>query len=262
MKGDNANKRRKGRQSIFFLIAAALLLVSCFFSLRFFAEAYKTKQEKDAFEALSALVAAGDDGEVTAGSMLPRYQPLYEKNRDFFGWITIKGTDIDYPVMYTPDRPEYYLHRAFDGSFSDCGVPFLDERCAADGNYCLIYGHHMKNKTIFGELPRYADQSYAEKHRRIRLDTLYEEREYEVIAAICSSACDAETKDELRFYDYFDLSDEAVFNEFAEKLKKASLYDYDPEISYGDELLTLSTCECHIEHGRFAVVARRIDKGK
>lgn len=103
---------------------------------------------------------------------------MYEKNADFFGWITIEGTLIDYPVMYFLDRPEHYIKRAFDGTDSVSGSLFIDDACPADGNYYLIYGHHMKNKTMFGQIPYYADQSYCEEHPVIRFDTLYEQREY------------------------------------------------------------------------------------
>lgn len=189
---------------------------------------------------------------------LPQYAPLVEMNHDFFGWLSIEGTEIDYPVMYTPDETEYYLRRAFDGSYSGSGVLFLDGNCAADGNYYLIYGHHMKNETMFGQLPRYANKDFWEDHPVIRLDTLYEQREYIVIAAFLSRIYDKNEQGVFRYYEYFDLSDEAIFGEYVQQVKAAALYDTGITAEYGDELLVLSTCNYHTANGRFVVVAKRV----
>lgn len=190
--------------------------------------------------------------------ILPQYLQLYEMNEDFFGWISIDESNINYPVMYTPNRPEYYIHRAFDGSESSGGVPFIDGRCVADGNYYLVYGHNMKNKTMFGDLPEYARREFYEEHPIIRYDTLYEEREYRVIAAFYSQISAGDATNAFRYYDYFDLRDEAVFDEYIRQIRKASLYDTGFESEYGDELLALSTCSYHTTNGRFVVVAKRV----
>ena len=190
--------------------------------------------------------------------ILPQYLPLYEKNHDFFGWLSIEGTDIDYPVMYTPDDPEYYLHRAFDGSYSVSGVPFVDGNCSADDSYYLIYGHHMNNKTMFGQLPEYQDEDFWKEHPMIRFDTLYEQREYVVTADFFSRIYGKEERGVFRYYEYFDLSDEAVFSEYVQQVKAAALYDTGIDAEYGDELLVLSTCNYHTADGRFVVVAKRV----
>lgn len=189
---------------------------------------------------------------------LPQYVPLYEVNTDFFGWLYIKGTNIDYPVMYSPDRPEYYLNHAFDGTYSDSGVPFIDGGCSADGNYYLIYGHHMKNKTMFGQLPEYANKSYYEEHPIIRFDTLYEQRNYQVIAVFYSRIYGKTETNVFLYYEYADLSDEEVFDEYIRQVHAAAIYDTGFTAEYGDELLALSTCNYHTTDGRFVVVAKRI----
>ena len=191
-------------------------------------------------------------------TVLPQYARLYEMNPDFFGWLSIEGTEIDFPVMYSPDRPEHYLNRAFDGSKSYGGVPFVDGRCSPDGNIYLIYGHHMRNKSIFGKLPLYAQQSYCEEHPIIRFDTRYEEREYQVIAAFYSRVYGQNETSVFRYYAYVDLSDEAVFDEYVACIRSAAIYDTGLTATYGDDLLALSTCNYHTRNGRFVVVARRV----
>ena len=238
-------------------------------------------KEKAAFNDLSALVAAAEEkdranktSELSESSVvsttpapktdpvpLPMYASLYEKNADFFGWISIADTEINYPVMYSLDRPEYYLRRAFDGSDASSGVPFIDGNCPADGNYYLIYGHHMKNKTMFGQLPQYAEQSFFEEHPTIRFDTLYEQRKYQVIAAFYSRIY-GEGEQGFRYYQYTDLTDSEIFEEYMTQVKAAALYDTGCSAEYGDDLLTLSTCNYHTADGRFVVVAKRINESE
>ena len=190
--------------------------------------------------------------------ILPQYLPLYERNPDFFGWLSIEGTDIDYPVMYTPVDPEHYLRRAFDGSYSGSGVPFVDGNCPADGSYYLIYGHHMNNGTMFGQLPEYQDEEFCKEHPVICFDTLYEQREYVVMAAFFSRIYGKNEQGVFRYYEYFDLSDPAVFEEYVRQVSAAALYDTGITAGYGDELLALSTCNYHTADGSFVVVAKRI----
>ena len=191
--------------------------------------------------------------------LLPEYKELYKQNPDLFGWISIEGTEINYPVMYTPRESEYYLRRAFDGSNSQSGTPFVDGACKVSGNFYLIYGHNMKNKTMFGMLPNYADPGWYEEHAVIRFDTLYERREYEVMAVFYADATESGSENRFRYYEYTDLSEQSVFEEYVAQVNAAALYDTGVTVVYGDELITLSTCSYHTSDGRFVVVAKRIN---
>lgn len=186
---------------------------------------------------------------------LPQYAPLYEMNSDFFGWIHMDGTKVDYPVMYCPQEPEKYLKKNFFGENSASGVPFLAGDCQEDcGNY-IVYGHNMKNGTMFNGLLSYESREFWEEHPTVRFDTLFRSDEYKVFAAFYSRVFFLEEEDVFRFYDYTDLRDEGVFYEFAEQAKRASLYDTGVEAEYGDSFLTLITCAYHVRHGRFVVIA-------
>ncbi|WP_277934912.1 MATE family efflux transporter [Parablautia intestinalis] len=190
--------------------------------------------------------------------ILAQYEGLWEQNHDLAGWLRIEDTAIDYPVMYTPDDPEYYLHRAFDGSEASSGSLFIGEKCMPRAPHVIVYGHHMKNGTMFGALPQYADAEYAKKHPVICYDTLYEEKKYEVVAAFYSKIYPENTKEEVfRYYWYTDLSREEVFDQYIKKVKEKALYDTGVGTEFGDEILTLSTCSYHTDDGRFVVVARR-----
>lgn len=195
----------------------------------------------------------------TEPGILPQYAALWEQNNDMAGWLSIEGTDIDYPVMFTPEQPEYYLHRAFDGSYAASGSLFIGEGCAPDSSHVIIYGHHMKNGTMFGSLPLYAKEDYAQEHPVISFDTLTQKGEYEVMAAFYSQVYTKDTDDRVfRYYAYKDLSQKEVFEDYVQQAKAASLYDTGVEAAFGDQIITLSTCSYHTENGRFVVVARKM----
>lgn len=187
-----------------------------------------------------------------------RYDDLYAQNGDLFGWVRIEETKIDYPVMYTPEDPEHYLHRAFDGKRSSSGVPFLDGKCYVGcGNY-IVYGHHMKNGTMFAGLTDYAKEEFWLEHPIISFDTVDEAGTYEVMAAFYAKAYRVNDTNVFRFYSYTDLTDEAVFDEYLAHVYDAALYDTGVTAQYGDQLLTLTTCSYHTTDGRFVVVAKKI----
>lgn len=242
----------------FYILLLTLFLYS---SVKFTTTLLKDKNEQDAFKKLSMIVSKSESSTgydmFQDYTILPQYIPLVEMNTDFFGWLSIEGTNIDYPVMYSPYKPDFYLDHAFDGSSSRSGVPFIDSRCPESGNYYIIYAHHMRNDTMFGTLPLYAEQSYYDQHPIICFDTLYEKRQYSIIAAFYSRVYGDDEKDVFRYYDYYDLSDKDEFDEYINEVKKAAIYDTGFNVTYGDEILVLSTCNYHTTDGRFVVVAAR-----
>ena len=228
-----------------FIIGAVMLTITLLNAFR----------EQETFNELADMVQDTDE---TDNGVLRKYDELYKKNPDFFGWLKIEGTKIDYPVMYTPRDSEYYLHRDFYGNYSFSGMLFIDGDCPADGNYYLIYGHHMNNGTMFGELPKYADKKFYEEHKTVFFDTRYEIRDYEVVAAFYAKAYPKGEEEGFCYYQYKDLRSESAFNEYVANVKAIAIYDTGITPVYGDELITMSTCNYHTEDGRFVVVARRI----
>lgn len=258
-------------QLLFLLFAVVFLVSAVMLGTHF----YRERKEQRTFEGLSAIVEGTpeqpeqDDGQQDSSSVsavpaeeptkLDRYRQLQEMNPDFFGWLSIAGTALDYPVMYKPDTEDYYLKRAFDGSKSKSGVPYMDESCFPGcGNY-LIYGHNMKNGTVFAPLLSYAAQTFWEEYPTISFDTLDGEGEYQIMAAFYSRVYAVDEQNVFRYYAYTDLSDPAVFAEYVSLVQECSLYDTGVSAEYGDELITLSTCSYQTKNGRFVVVARKQD---
>ncbi|MCD7929356.1 MAG: class B sortase [Clostridiales bacterium] len=246
-----AKKKRRGLERILGLALLAVLLVSAFMLARYY---YTSSREQAANDALADLADTDAGDETDENGILLRYAALWELNHDMVGWLSIEGTVIDYPVMYTPEEPEYYLHRAFDGSDAKSGCLFIGEGSSPDADNIIIYGHHMKNDTMFGTLVDYGTETFREEHSIIRFDTLYELREYEVVAAFYYDM----NNDDFPYYQYTDLSDEAVFDEYMDGLALYNIYAGEIDAAHGDQLLTLSTCNYHTSDGRFVVVARRV----
>lgn len=248
------------------ILFSALFLLSAVMVISYLGESRAQEAAFDELEELAAEAEASSPpaptmdsstGEPETPAMLPGYAALYAENPDLFGWVQIPDTELSYPVMYTSDDPEYYLRRAFDGSESVSGVPFLDGDCPEDGGNYLIYGHHMSGGTMFALLPSYAKQDFYEEHPVIRFDTLFERGKYEVMAAFYSQAYGTDEQDVFRYYQYTDLRCPERFQEYVEQVTAAALYDTGITAEYGDQLLTLSTCSYHTDNGRFVVVARK-----
>ena len=98
-------------------------------------------------------------------------QALITENADYIGWLSIDGTNISYPVMHTPSDPQKYLRRNFYGKYSQSGVPFLDGRCDLQSSNLIIYGHNMKNGTMFSDLKKYLNTDFLNSNRTVRLET-------------------------------------------------------------------------------------------
>ena len=184
-----------------------------------------------------------------------RFADLLAKNGDFAGWLAIEGTAVNYPVMLSTEDPDFYLEHDFNRQPSKSGTPYIGAGCAADSDNVIIFGHNMKNGTMFADLLKYADEEFLRAHPVIRFDTPYESAEYEIIAVFRE---EVHYRDEMNVFRYYacggDLSREE-FEEYVKKVKELSLYDTGKTAKYGQQLITLSTCSYHTENGRFAVVA-------
>ena len=191
--------------------------------------------------------------------ILPELAEIYADNPDLVGWITIEGTVLDYPVMHTPEDGEKYLYKNINGKFDVNGLPFIEDGCSMDpeSDNIIIYGHNMNSGKMFASLMKYAKKDYWEEHPTIRFSTLYEEREYKIIAAFYDRVY-YKYEDCFKFYQFIDAKDEAHFEEAVSYFKENAEYDTGVTAEYGDRLITLVTCAYHVKNGRFVVVAREV----
>ena len=190
--------------------------------------------------------------------VLDEYKTLYQKNKKLIGWLKIDDTLIDYPVMQTSDN-EYYLDHNYNQEYDKNGSLFLDCDCSAypQSTNLIIYGHHMKSGQMFGGLQKYAKESYAQKHSIIRFDTIYEKGTYQVMYVFRSKVYN-ENDIVFKYYQFIEANSEEEFNSYMKEMEAVSLYDTGVTASFGDRILTLSTCDYSQDDGRFVVVAKKI----
>ena len=270
--------RKFNKTQIFFLIGAVLFTALFLFSGIMAMRQYKdTKQSAEAFNAVADLVkpaptqvlssmedATGEDGTDTPARYEPapeltaydKYAAVYEQNSDFIGWISIEDTKINYPVMQTPGNRDFYLKHAFDKSYSEYGVPYMQENCKLGlSDNCVIYGHHMQDGSVFADLCKYESEDFYKEHKTIHFDTLAGFGEYEIVCVFKTAAYSA---DGFKYYHFVDAADAAEFNSFLSTCQSLALYDTGVSAEYGDKLITLSTCEYSRSNGRMVIVAKLV----
>lgn len=187
-------------------------------------------------------------------------EELKKENEDVVGWLQIEDSNINFPVLQGSDN-EYYITHNYKKEKSKDGAIFLDKDYNWDipSSNLLIYGHNNKNGNMFQELLNYKEESYYLKHPIIKFTTINEDSNYEIISVFLSRVYYKNEKDVFRYYYFINANNEEEYNNYVSESKKASLYDTGKTAKYGDQLLTLSTCEYSQEDGRFVVIARKQD---
>lgn len=161
---------------LIFLLSAVIVLCG----VKIHSELSARNREKQDFEKIVSLVTVyeNDDGESenkpstkSQTEKKRNLKALFNQNSDCIGWIYIPGTSVNYPVMHTHANPQKYLRRDFYGNYSQSGVPFLDARCDLESSDLIIYGHNMRNGTMFSELKNYTNADFRKKHPIIEFET-------------------------------------------------------------------------------------------
>lgn len=254
-----------------------LMAIACFGYFGF--DYFNAKQNQEYYEDLASLKEKEpikevtpptvtinyDNEEIVIPDILDEYKNLFNKNKDLIGWIKIadknnKGTPIiDYPVLQAGDN-DYYLRRDFEEEYDKNGSIFLDADCdiLRRSDNLIVYGHHMRTGKMFGKLDKYSDKKFYESHRYIEFDTIYEKGVYEVMYVFRSKIYE-EDDIVFKYYQFIDANSETEFNSNMKAMEEMSLYDTGVTATYGDQLLTLTTCDYYTDYGRFVVVAKRIE---
>jgi sortase B len=184
---------------------------------------------------------------------------LQAQNQDIIGWLQIKDTKINYPVMQTKNEPEFYLRRNFKKEKSVAGTPFLD--AASDINKptlnWTIYGHNIKSGIMFHDLLKYANEDFYETHKTFTFDTINGTGTYEIVAVYYTQIYTT-AYDGFKYYYYNGITSPGLLKEFIAGSKALSLYDTGVTVE-NEQVLTLSTCAYQVEDGRFVVVAKKIE---
>jgi len=186
-----------------------------------------------------------------------QFNSLLEINSDIVGWLEIEGTNINYPILHAEDN-DYYLKRNYLKEEARAGSIYLDYRNSIEefSRNNVIYGHRMKDGSMFGQLKKFLDEDFFKNHSKILYDTLYESYELEVFA-VYKTTTDF-------YYIQTDFTSNEEYGHFLNSLKDKSVYKSSSSVGIEDTIITLSTCDYGVDRdeGRLVVHAKLIDKDK
>ena len=223
-------ERKKTAFTVCASLTALLLVLSCLYVLRALDSYALSEGLNEGIEKEALAEGIPDDNEMIKVD----HDKLLDINDDYIGWLIIPGTDISYPVCYSQDH-EKYLYTAFGGEDSREGTLFTDCRCRKDltGWNTIIYGHNMKNGSMFGGLKNYLNEEYFRKYRTLFIYTPEKIHEYRIYAVYHTD------KDSDTYQTDFD---PMSFLLWTKKVREDSLFKTDQEPDIFDNMLTLSTC--------------------
>lgn len=243
--------------ALIFIVSLAVLgcwLYDYYSTSQFVGKIQEMRQQIPTQEEIDAMPEGAED----------QFAAIYAKYPDFRGWITIDGTKIDYPVVQGKDN-DFYLRRNMDGEYHRLGTVFTDYRCQfgpdAFSDNTVVYGHSAVNGSYFRDLLKYKKLDYYKEHPVIQFDTIYGEQEWVIIGAFMSGIYPSQGE-MFEYHNFIETGSEDEFNAYVEEVARRSYITTDIPVSYGDNLLTLSTCDYEFEDSRFVVVAKRLEEGE
>lgn len=197
--------------------------------------------------------------EIVNNEFTEKVKQLQQENTDVKGWIKIENTNINYPLLQTTNN-DYYLNHNYKKEKSSYGSIFIN--CNSDlknvNSNIIIYGHDMKDGQMFQDLLKYADKNFYETHPIVKISTEEKEENYEIISVFKSRIFYQHERNVFRYYHYYNFENENQYNEYINNCKKIQLYDTEKTATYGEQLITLITCEYSQENGRMVVIAKKI----
>jgi sortase B len=215
----------------------------------------RMKEQYEAAQKAQQKLIHADQEELTEEQLKQSYQErfdqLLEINSDIVGWIKIENTGIDYPVVQSSDN-DYYLNHNVEKQPSARGSIFMDYRNTNvnDDLHTVIYGHDMKDGSMFGQLSKYKDEVYYSEHDMITFEGTEGPTKFQIFSVYIYSPED-------RFFEY-EFADDQQYNAYLDKIVKKSRYDTGIKVTSDDQLLTLVTCEDDVNDARLIVHAKRV----
>lgn len=236
---------------IIIILLIGIMLISSYF---IFKDKQEDKKQESTFEELVEIAEEKEENTDEKKEDTINIEELYEINNDIIGWVKIEDTNINYPVMQTKDRPNYYLRKDFYKKYSQWGTPFLAENCDVQtSDNLIIYGHHINNSKMFGELEKYRNQDFYKNHKFIKFYTKNNLAEYEIISVFRTTA-----NSEFKYYEFIKADNEKEFETFITKCRELSFYNTENDAKFDDKFITLVTCDYSVKNGRLVVIAKKV----
>ena len=214
------------------------------------------KNAGDGYDGLRAEVGTGVPKEVPEGDPVEipiDFAALQERNPDVYAWITIPRTAIDYPILQSQTDNTYYLTHTIDGAESPEGAIYTESYNSKDFTdpNTVIYGHNMRNGSMFRSLHNYMDRSFFDENREVTIYMPDKILHYEIFAAYLY--------DSRHLMLSYDFDDSEVFARYLDEIKgirdMSSFVDTSIEVTAEDQIITLSTCYKGMDDRRYLVQA-------
>lgn len=253
-------KRVKTSNKKYILIPLIILLIILLSYL--FYHFYINMRDKNLSEnlqkELSDNILVDNEIDKTQNELIEKVKALQNENEDIKAWIKINDTNINYPVVQANDN-DYYLYRNYKKEKSNYGSIFIDcnSNIENQNSNIIMYGHNMKDGSMFKDLLKYTDEEYYKNHKYIEFATSTNSNTYEIIAVFKSRIFYKNENNVFRYYQCTDLNNEENYNYYIDNCKKLSFYNTGVDAKYGEQIITLITCEYSSENGRMVVVAKK-----
>ena len=255
MVAKHARKSKKIYIMIPLIIILIILLSYVFYNL------YINMRDRNINQSLQNDIAndLGENALVAQNEIVNKVKELKTENEDVKAWIKIYDTNINYPVVQATDN-DYYLYRNYKKEKSNYGSIFIDKSSNIEdvNSNIIMYGHNMKDGSMFKDLLKYENEEYYNQHKYIEFVTDKNTSKYEIIVAFKSRIFYKKEENVFRYYTCTDLSNEEDYNDYISNCKKIALYDTGVSANYGEQIITLITCDYSTENGRMVVVAKKI----
>lgn len=254
-------KEKKKIILIIKIILTTILTIAIIYLLIYFYNSYKNKKlYEDLDSNLTSNINTATEESPANNEFVEKVKELQKENEDIKGWIKIDGTDINYPLLQGTDNDYYFSHNYKKESTKYGSITINDKSNLKDVNSnVIIYGHDMKDSQMFGELIKYEKKEFYNQHSIIRIMTEEGESEYKIMYVFKSRVFYTDETNVFRYYQYYNFNNESKYNEYLKNCKKVELYNTGVTAKYGDQLITLITCEYSQNNGRLVLVARKIN---
>ena len=249
-------------RKIVFLVAFLVLVGTTIYLVNYFVEGWNSQSQIS-----SAAEVWEDEDSMTKNEdgIFIGFESLLKQNKEIKAWMKIEGTNINNPV-YQTNNNDYYVEHDMNRQSSRYGALFIDKSAAIgkekNSQNVVIYGHHMKDGTMFGPLKKYTDINFYKEHPIIDFTTLYRDGQYKVFAVFITNTIEAHDNGQIFNYRNHSFASEESFLNFIDDVKKRSIIDTGVEVLGDDEIITLSTCTYEFEEARLVVMARRVRDGE
>ena len=246
------------KKVLYIIITIALIGTMLISAISIFNDLTEDRKQEKVYNGLSQYIYVENQQENNEEQQSGNYSKVFKLNTDMVAWLKIEGTNINYPVTQTPQNPDYYINKNFYKQDSSWGTPYMEEECDINSSSNLIiYGHHINNYRMFGELENYKDKKYYNSHKVIKLITERDVREYEIVTVFKTTVYE---ENEFKYYEFINYKIQQQLDDFINQCESKAFYNTGVKCTGGDKLITLSTCEYSSKNGRLVVVAKEIKR--